>query len=335
MNNSFEFLFIYSSFFLLIFGCVLSLFIPFIKKTVNYGKLNTIHHNKQYKHQENYSNLIPFSSFLSSSPLYLLINKFFSIYFSSHFYISNSKAFILYYSYSLIWCIFIIIYKYSSFSTSSSSFLSFLLLFLYSFHIFRRLIESLFVFNSSSSSSNQHFIVFFTALFYYSLVPISLFDDSPLFYSIYSSYFILIGIILFFISNYSQYLHHSLLAKLRKKKKPQNGSLLMKQDKFSDNNNNNNNNNSVNPNTVNNISVYSIPSGLLFDVVYCPHYFFEILIYFSLCLIANSFSSYLILLWVIINLSITAKKTKIWYKESGLFPIHQLKEKWIIIPFIY
>lgn len=60
---------------------------------------------------------------------------------------------------------------------------------------------------------------------------------------------------------------------------------------------------------------YGLPRGSLFKYVSCPHYFTEILIYLSFMLLnLNESQCYLMISFVIINLSITADKTHSWYK---------------------
>ena len=75
-----------------------------------------------------------------------------------------------------------------------------------------------------------------------------------------------------------------------------------------------------------------IDSGL-FSLVACPHYFFECVLYFSLCVILRfSKSSALMFLAVCGNLSVEAKNHLIWYRRriKG-FPRHRKA----MVPYLY
>lgn len=84
---------------------------------------------------------------------------------------------------------------------------------------------------------------------------------------------------------------------------------------------------------------YQIPRGDWFEWIVVPHYFADILVYLSLCIL-HGFRNWILicgLFWTVINLSITASGTEEWYKAKfGLryqatFP----KGRWIILPGIY
>ncbi|KAJ8653066.1 hypothetical protein O0I10_011286 [Lichtheimia ornata] len=84
---------------------------------------------------------------------------------------------------------------------------------------------------------------------------------------------------------------------------------------------------------------YQIPRGDWFEWIVVPHYFADILVYLSLCIL-HGFRNWILvcgLIWTVINLSITASGTEEWYKTKfGLryqatFP----KGRWIILPGIY
>ncbi|CDH58502.1 3-oxo-5-alpha-steroid 4-dehydrogenase [Lichtheimia corymbifera JMRC:FSU:9682] len=84
---------------------------------------------------------------------------------------------------------------------------------------------------------------------------------------------------------------------------------------------------------------YQIPRGDWFEWIVVPHYFADILVYLSLCIL-HGFRNWILicgLIWTVINLSITASGTEEWYKAKfGLryqatFP----KGRWIILPGIY
>ncbi|KAG1040460.1 hypothetical protein G6F25_004761 [Rhizopus arrhizus] len=81
---------------------------------------------------------------------------------------------------------------------------------------------------------------------------------------------------------------------------------------------------------------YSVPKGDWFEWIVAPHYFADILIYVSLCILYR-FQNMIILfglVWTVVNLSITANQTFLWYQKQ--FPQHpELKKRWRIIPGIY
>jgi 3-oxo-5-alpha-steroid 4-dehydrogenase 3 len=117
----------------------------------------------------------------------------------------------------------------------------------------------------------------------------------------------LLAITLFFYASYHQYNCHVILASLRKE----------------DNN-----------------ERYTIPRGDWFEWIVSPHYFADILVYLSLCILYQ-FKNYILicgLVWTIINLSITANETQSWYhryfsteKYNLAFP----NGRWRIIPGCY
>ncbi len=131
-------------------------------------------------------------------------------------------------------------------------------------------------------------------------------------------------------AQYQQYVHHCLLASCRKNRK-------------------------------NNMrSSYSMPNGGWFEYVCCPHYLAEILIYisfaillhdktdqkghkvkaesllkesiFGLCLCFQSYKHIIMVIWVVTNLSISAKSSYEWYRKQ--FPKFA-KERAALIPFIW
>ncbi|KAI9279275.1 3-oxo-5-alpha-steroid 4-dehydrogenase-domain-containing protein [Sporodiniella umbellata] len=83
-------------------------------------------------------------------------------------------------------------------------------------------------------------------------------------------------------------------------------------------------------------SKYQVPKGDWFEWIASPHYFADILIYLSLCILYDFKNNILLcgLIWSITNLSITANQTHLWYIRQ--FPSHpELKNRWRIIPGIY
>mmetsp|Transcript_3126 Transcript_3126/g.3968 ORF Transcript_3126/g.3968 Transcript_3126/m.3968 type:complete len:313 (+) Transcript_3126:107-1045(+) len=102
-----------------------------------------------------------------------------------------------------------------------------------------------------------------------------------------------IGFFFFFVASFNQFKCHWILSKLRLDditagQKIQNNSLRM----------------------------YSIPTGNLFDVISCAHYFWEIILYLSIWLMKQNICTFLVLFWVSYNLSITADKTHQWYHSK-------------------
>jgi 3-oxo-5-alpha-steroid 4-dehydrogenase 3 len=80
---------------------------------------------------------------------------------------------------------------------------------------------------------------------------------------------------------------------------------------------------------------YSIPKGLLFQYVCCPHYLQEVCIYFSFVLLQpTSISMICLLLWVISNLSVSANNQFKWYKHH--YNAKEYPKDWKkLIPFIW
>ncbi|KAL4458471.1 hypothetical protein ABPG75_013336 [Micractinium tetrahymenae] len=63
---------------------------------------------------------------------------------------------------------------------------------------------------------------------------------------------------------------------------------------------------------------YKIPRGGAFELVSCPHYLGEVVIYAGLALVAGGgrrATAWLMLLWVVTNLSLAAGMTHRWYRE--------------------
>jgi hypothetical protein len=91
-------------------------------------------------------------------------------------------------------------------------------------------------------------------------------------------------------------------------------------------------------------SHYSVPRGGLFEYVCCPHYTSELIIYISfMCSITyDAISSHPIrfaglftmFIWVLSNLSVTAKRSLLYYKNSH--PSSAIPNDWrCILPFVY
>lgn len=84
---------------------------------------------------------------------------------------------------------------------------------------------------------------------------------------------------------------------------------------------------------------YTLPTHPLFRNVICPHYTAECAIYLSLAFLSapknamvNSTVS-AAFVFVAVNLSITAAKTKKWSEEK--FGKEKVASRWILVPFLY
>ena len=71
-------------------------------------------------------------------------------------------------------------------------------------------------------------------------------------------------------------------------------------------------------------SKYSIPHGCGFDHVSCPHYTAEVLIYIGFVVLTGFRNRCVVLMaaWVACNLSVTAWRTRAWYRQkfAGRYP---------------
>lgn len=84
---------------------------------------------------------------------------------------------------------------------------------------------------------------------------------------------------------------------------------------------------------------YTLPDKGSFRRLVCPHYTYECLLYVALAMAAappgKTFNKTMLsgLLFIVVNLSITANTTKTWY--AGKFGQDKVAGKWRIIPFLY
>ncbi|GFR28339.1 polyprenol reductase [Trichonephila clavata] len=78
---------------------------------------------------------------------------------------------------------------------------------------------------------------------------------------------------------------------------------------------------------------HHLPSSGFFEYVSCPHYFAEIIMYLSGCIILSgkSFSWWLVCLWTVCNQTLTGLMSHYWYKET--FKNYPNKRK-AVIPFL-
>lgn len=84
---------------------------------------------------------------------------------------------------------------------------------------------------------------------------------------------------------------------------------------------------------------YTLPTHPIFQLVTCPHYMAECLIYFSLAVLAASNGAvfnktiFSALIFVVVNLSISASTTREWYiRRFGSEPVIA---RWRIIPYVF
>ena len=120
-----------------------------------------------------------------------------------------------------------------------------------------------------------------------------------------------IAFLIFGMANLHQFRSHCILASLRQKKTNQ--KILSSNSKS---------------------STYGLPRGDWFEYVTCPHYFAEILIYLSFVIIMKfNYGVLLLFFWVVLNLSLNAKKSHQWYfnKFKEVYP----KSRKIMIPFLW
>lgn len=84
---------------------------------------------------------------------------------------------------------------------------------------------------------------------------------------------------------------------------------------------------------------YTLPAHPIFQVLVCPHYFAECLIYLSLVVIgapkgaAANNTIFCALVFVGTNLAVTASMSKEWYERT--FGKEAVAERWKMIPWIY
>lgn len=169
---------------------------------------------------------------------------------------------------------------------------------LFQFHVTRRLMESLFV-KVNKKKAQMHAIGYVLGLLYYVCATLSLKSSNEEKGERKADFFF--ASLLFFYANWKQYECHVLLRNARLQ--------TDRRDQYA-----------------------QIDSGL-FSLVACPHYFFECVLYFSLCVILRfSKSSALMFLAVCGNLSVEAKNHLIWYRHriKG-FPRHRKA----MVPYLY
>lgn len=84
---------------------------------------------------------------------------------------------------------------------------------------------------------------------------------------------------------------------------------------------------------------YTLPVHPMFQLVVCPHYMAECLIYLSLAFLAApngdmvNMTIFTALVLVSVNLSISASTTKEWYVRR--FGKEEVKARWKMIPYVF
>ncbi|GIY32509.1 polyprenol reductase [Caerostris extrusa] len=176
----------------------------------------------------------------------------------------------------------------------------------------RRCYECFFVSVYSDSKMNvMHYIVGFT--FYFG-VGLSLIHDAPGFERVHDytanyisgqwlSFSHFLGVVLFFFAFHLQFESHKILASLR-----------------------------TTGNKVTSTG-HHLPASGFFEYVSCPHYFAEILIYVSGCIILSgkSYTWWLVCLWTVCNQLLTGIMCHKWYKKT--FKNYPVQRK-AVIPFL-
>lgn len=183
-----------------------------------------------------------------------------------------------------------------------------LLLLLLWVHSFRRLLECCFV--SVFSDGVIHVVQYLFGLVYYIVLGMTALsseslvrrEHGPLFSQL--TWCHVAGCTLFLLASLLQHQSMVLLAKLRTGK-------------------------SGNIETM----VHKMPTGGCFDVVSCPHYFAELLIYISLCIVSGglSFTWWLVVLYVFFNQALAAQLCHDFYKcKYESYP----RQRKALIPFL-
>ncbi|KAM0682776.1 3-oxo-5-alpha-steroid 4-dehydrogenase [Mitosporidium daphniae] len=168
-------------------------------------------------------------------------------------------------------------------------------------HYLRRILECFFV-HTYSRNSSMNLGHLFVGLCHYLLFEISFLTNYAR--GSYNPYFVAIGAFLFVVSSIGQFLSHISLLELKS----------------------------------NDLQWKYPQRNRLFKYIFCPHYFFEVIIYVSFWFLNSlSLPFFYAFVWTLANLSISAANTIEWYSEN--FPtehaVNQAKfKRWAIIPFL-
>ena len=181
----------------------------------------------------------------------------------------------------------------------------------YQLHFLRRLWECCRVHRFSASSRQHVLVLLFGALFYVALILSPAIDqlqrsDARAVQSARESAVTsAIAAIAFISGSLWQHRCHRTLAELRP---------------------------SASSHTAGSPATYFIPRGSGFTYLLCPHYTAELLIYVAFAVLRPCLLQWLALLWTVVNLSVTAHKTRHWYASK--WPQGEWTSRWNIIPFI-
>ena len=268
-------------------------------------------HGKAFNNIDNDNN----KSFLSS----LRVPK----QYFSHFYITG--CFI-----SLI-CFILSIHNGSK--SSESNELRHIAITLFGLHCLHRYLECKYI--TIYGTSTIHLAGYLVGLFHYIIIPLSMLYSEQsvhitlLFTNIsdeFRLYYLLLMIFLYVIASMSQYICHYILYQLKLNsysgtKIGVNRPLIriescrLVEDSKSD-------------------TIYQLPPGFLFNYICCPHYTMEIIIYIVLYNINPTITQASILMWVAVNLSVTASVQYTWYNKHYMY---EMKRRGIrrLIPLIW
>lgn len=186
-------------------------------------------------------------------------------------------------------------------SGAAASMFSCATLVLLQIHLIRRLLETLFMLQYPKEA-RMHIVAYLFGMSYYVIVPltygtacVSLSQHE----NVRDSHMIL-GIVVFFLGNVIQCHSHYLLSILTRRGKGQ----------------------------------YVIPRRGLFQLVSCPHYFGEIVIYLGLSIVhvRDPLYVWFPLAWVVVNLVLAAQMTHRWYTSH--FKTYPVGRK-MLVPFLY
>ncbi|EUT79083.1 hypothetical protein PFAG_05655 [Plasmodium falciparum Santa Lucia] len=168
---------------------------------------------------------------------------------------------------------------------------------IFEIHLLRRFFEQLFLVRTTTKSF-MHIFSYLLGISFYIITPFSLYNKEKINYN----WSIISPLLLFIIGNIIQFDSHLRLARLRPKG-------IKKSDTF-----------------------YKVPYGGFFHFVSCPHYFAEILIYFSFFLLNKNITCSLNFLLVSLILIKNGILTHEWYLKvlADTYP----KNRKIIFPYI-
>lgn len=199
-------------------------------------------------------------------------------------------------------------------------------------HLIRRLCECVWI-QKSMSTSRMHVAGYLLGVLHYLCLPFVFIPAVPYHenkdYKVISVIFRFVSILGCLYYQYQQFRHHVILSKLRRP-------------------------NEIPSSSGGNInSSYRIPTGGWFDLISCPHYLAEIMLYFMFAIMIQTQTKiiiqnnamngivsmlcinrhWVVLLWVATNLSISASRTHAWYVST--FGLAYPKQRRKLIPYLW